>query len=352
MGRLRCVAAINVGTRQDGREHGANVIDVRGDQCHSCGARRPRRQPSRRCSRQFTNPYGDGRASERIVRVLTTADLGPSLLVKRASTLLADWWRLPPTTTGAHYRRYACDAAYCDGVDRLIASWLPSQASTMLDVGSGDGVRAVQLASSLGIDALCSDPSQPMSEQCRSHHRGTVLTCAAEALPSNAGAFDVITCVWNVLGAIEEPERRLAALHGMKERLALAGLFVDVHNRYNVAAAGLRRVVARMARDLVTPSQANGLVSFTWRSTASAFQPADICSDPEMRRLFAAARLTPVRHAFVHYDTGQVCGRWRGQMVWALEHVPHARDTPLRRVDGFACESAGDRCCAESSHAG
>ncbi|MFN7984368.1 MAG: class I SAM-dependent methyltransferase [Vicinamibacterales bacterium] len=227
-----------------------------------------------------------------------------------------------------HYRRYALRrAAYCDGVDRLIASWLPSQASTMLDVGSGDGVRAVQLASSLGIDALVlSDPSQPMSEQCRSHHRGTVLTCAAEALPSNAGAFDVITCVWNVLGAIEEPERRLAALHGMKERLAPAGrLFVDVHNRYNVAAAGLRRVVARMARDLVTPSQANGLVSFTWEIDGLRIPTRGyLFTDPEMRRLFAAARLTPVRHAFVHYDTGQVCGRWRGQMVWALEHASRA----------------------------
>ena len=224
-----------------------------------------------------------------------------------------------------HYRRYALRrAAYCDGVDRLIAGWRPLQASTMLDVGSGDGVRAVRLASSLGIDSLVlSDPSPPMIAQCRVNHNGPVLTCAAESLPSIAGTFDVITCVWNVLGAIEEPEPRLAALRGMKGRLAPSGrLFIDVHNRYNVATAGLRRVITRMARDLVTPGESNGLVSFTWEIDGLRIPTRGyLFTEREMRALFAAAGLTPVRHAFVRYDSGEVCGRWRGQMVWALEHA-------------------------------
>ena len=32
----------------------------------------------------MSNPYGDGHASERIVKVLTTAPLGQELLIKRA----------------------------------------------------------------------------------------------------------------------------------------------------------------------------------------------------------------------------------------------------------------------------
>jgi UDP-N-acetylglucosamine 2-epimerase len=35
----------------------------------------------------MTNPYGEGRASETIVRVLTSAPLGQNLLVKHATDL-------------------------------------------------------------------------------------------------------------------------------------------------------------------------------------------------------------------------------------------------------------------------
>jgi UDP-N-acetylglucosamine 2-epimerase (non-hydrolysing)/GDP/UDP-N,N'-diacetylbacillosamine 2-epimerase (hydrolysing) len=35
----------------------------------------------------MTNPYGDGHAAERIVGVLTSAPLGPELLIKRALPL-------------------------------------------------------------------------------------------------------------------------------------------------------------------------------------------------------------------------------------------------------------------------
>ncbi|MFN7984367.1 MAG: UDP-N-acetylglucosamine 2-epimerase [Vicinamibacterales bacterium] len=83
--------AINVGTRQDGREHGANVIDVPAETGAILAALAQTQTAAfAQMLATIRNPYGDGRASERIVRVLTTADLGPSLLVKRASALLAD----------------------------------------------------------------------------------------------------------------------------------------------------------------------------------------------------------------------------------------------------------------------
>lgn len=81
-------AAINVGARQDGREHGENVIDVPADSGAILrAADRALSAPFQQMLVSVENPYGDGHASERIVQVRTTTALGMSLLVKRAAPL-------------------------------------------------------------------------------------------------------------------------------------------------------------------------------------------------------------------------------------------------------------------------
>lgn len=75
---------VNVGTRQGGRDHGANVLDV---DCES-GAivdaiRRVISPEFRRGIAGMRNPYGDGHAAERIVDRLRTVSLGRQLLMKR-----------------------------------------------------------------------------------------------------------------------------------------------------------------------------------------------------------------------------------------------------------------------------
>jgi UDP-hydrolysing UDP-N-acetyl-D-glucosamine 2-epimerase len=84
---------VNVGLRQKGRERARNVLDAapdttailaRIDEAHSAAFRNS--------LEGMTNPYGDGRAAERIVQVLTTCPLGQDLLIKRAT-------HLPPTVS-------------------------------------------------------------------------------------------------------------------------------------------------------------------------------------------------------------------------------------------------------------
>jgi UDP-hydrolysing UDP-N-acetyl-D-glucosamine 2-epimerase len=75
---------INVGRRQQGRWHGNNVIDVG----HStddirAGLRKIVSRDFQRSLRGIENPYGDGRAADRIVKVLKNVDLCPALMVKR-----------------------------------------------------------------------------------------------------------------------------------------------------------------------------------------------------------------------------------------------------------------------------
>lgn len=76
---------VNIGIRQRGREHAANVVDVPAEPAAIRDAIR------RATSRQFRvavhgleNPYGDGHAAERIVKLLAAAPLGKRLLFKRS----------------------------------------------------------------------------------------------------------------------------------------------------------------------------------------------------------------------------------------------------------------------------
>jgi UDP-hydrolysing UDP-N-acetyl-D-glucosamine 2-epimerase len=79
------VPTVNIGERQRGRERAANVIDAPANRAAILSAiTRARSREFRASLGGMSNPYGDGRASEMILEVLTGAPLGRQLLVKRA----------------------------------------------------------------------------------------------------------------------------------------------------------------------------------------------------------------------------------------------------------------------------
>jgi UDP-hydrolysing UDP-N-acetyl-D-glucosamine 2-epimerase len=75
---------VNVGARQTGRLRAANVVDVGPERDEILAGIEAALAPGFRAGlRGLTNPYGDGRAAERIVRVLRTVELSPALTRKR-----------------------------------------------------------------------------------------------------------------------------------------------------------------------------------------------------------------------------------------------------------------------------
>jgi UDP-hydrolysing UDP-N-acetyl-D-glucosamine 2-epimerase len=78
------VPAVNVGIRQQEREHAANVIDVPADRIAIQEAVRQALSPEfRRSIRGLASPYGDGQASKIITDVLQRTPVGEKLLFKR-----------------------------------------------------------------------------------------------------------------------------------------------------------------------------------------------------------------------------------------------------------------------------
>jgi UDP-N-acetylglucosamine 2-epimerase (non-hydrolysing)/GDP/UDP-N,N'-diacetylbacillosamine 2-epimerase (hydrolysing) len=77
---------VDVGIRQQGRERPMNVINAAPNVESIVASIRDARSPQFRQSLEgMVNPYGDGHASERIVRVLTDAPPSKELLLKRQS---------------------------------------------------------------------------------------------------------------------------------------------------------------------------------------------------------------------------------------------------------------------------
>src|SRR5208283_3079940 len=74
---------VNIGNRQAGRVRGANVIDT-GSSAQEIlrGIRQACSPAFRRSLSGLVNPYGDGRAAERIVNRLRTQDLHGNLITK------------------------------------------------------------------------------------------------------------------------------------------------------------------------------------------------------------------------------------------------------------------------------
>jgi UDP-hydrolysing UDP-N-acetyl-D-glucosamine 2-epimerase len=82
------VPVVNVGIRQQGREHAANVINVPAERKAISKAIAGARSAKFRSEiRRLESPYGDGEASKIICKTLLHAPLGPKLLFKR--TVLA-----------------------------------------------------------------------------------------------------------------------------------------------------------------------------------------------------------------------------------------------------------------------
>jgi len=75
---------VNVGARQAGRLRAANVVDVSPDRDEILAGVDAALTPAFRAGLSgMKNPYGDGHAAERIVRVLRTVELGATLTRKR-----------------------------------------------------------------------------------------------------------------------------------------------------------------------------------------------------------------------------------------------------------------------------
>jgi len=199
--------------------------------------------------------------------------------------------------------------AYLDSTEEIIARSLSPGSRSLLDAGAGDGARALRLASRAAIERIVL--IEPSASMIGSAGKDVVVwPVRAEELSSESigERFDVILCLWNVLGHVPTAERRLRALRSMARLLSSQGsFFLDVTHRYNLRSYGLLPTVARLLRDLAAPHETNGDVRATWSfpdETISTY--GHVFTHREILGLTAAAGLQVQEQYSVDYQTGQI----------------------------------------------
>jgi SAM-dependent methyltransferase len=198
--------------------------------------------------------------------------------------------------------------AYLRSVEQLILARIPHGSRSLLDIGAGDGVRARRIASAAGIPRLVLlEPSAAMAALAGGP--AELWPIRAEALKPEAitERFDVVTCLWNVLGHIRPGSERQRTLTGIAQLLTPHGLFfLDVNHRYNARSHGVVATAARWIHDRLLPSDTNGDARAKWSSGSEIVSTfGHVFTDREVVRLAHAARLKPLERFVVDYDTGQ-----------------------------------------------
>ena len=179
-------------------------------------------------------------------------------------------------------------------------------AHSLLDVGAGDGTRTLRIAQAAAIaNVVLVEPSAGMRRQCRQHAK--YWQYRATEIPETASQFDVITCLWNVLGHLENHAERVFVLSRLRGLLAPSGaIFLDVNHRYNAAAYGGAKTLLRMAYDGLFPSERNGDVIVRWPVGDGYIRTrGHVFTQTELHELFRGSRLTIKKKWIVHYESGE-----------------------------------------------
>jgi len=225
--------------------------------------------------------------------------------------------RVAPTLAGM----YAGRKAYFEAIDELVLTNLRFGARSMLDVGCGSGLRAAGIAQKADIsDLVLLEPSSGMRELIAPGHQ--VWASRIEGLVDTPRKFDVITCLWNVLGHVNTPDKRAAALRNMRAMLTANGLiFLDVQNRYNAQEYGWLKTAGRRLYDSIRPAATNGDVTIRWESGVETIvTTGHVFTRREMLELIRAAALSVQKLVFVNYRTGQQrSSQFAGSMFFVLQ---------------------------------
>lgn len=205
--------------------------------------------------------------------------------------------------------------SYLRSIEEIILSRTLNSAKSLLDVGAGDGVRASRIAKKCGIqNIVLAEPSQKMIAPAAAATK--VWSVRAEEMGNqprskegrDPATFDVITCLWNVLGHVRGFENRSRAMRAMTKFLSPEGkCFIDVNHRYNARAYGVLPTLGRLIRDSISYADENADVTAAWKVCEGVISTyGHVFTDREIRQLAKIAGLEIEERIVVDYDSGKI----------------------------------------------
>lgn len=217
----------------------------------------------------------------------------------------------------------AVRSAYLAAIEQAIISQIPGNASSMLDIGTGDGARALRVARDSGIKhVVLLEPSPAMRAQISGDV--DIWPIRAEDIAyytrGQGRRFDVITLLWNVLGHVPHAARRNVLVQVATLLSPRGFFFIDVIHRYNIRSYGFARTMLRYLHDCIAPNTTNGDVVVSWDKLNSACATyGHVFTDREMLALTTNTGLALQKRIILDYRTGSV-GRFpfQGNLLYVF----------------------------------
>ena len=222
------------------------------------------------------------------------------------------------------YREYASKKeAYLQSVDDFIKADANGKRS-IIDIGAGDGTRLLKILAAMGgsVRAVVIDNSDGMIDLLQKIPNVKVLK-ADIASPKfhPVGKYEIVLCLWNVIGHVMTEKERIMALKHMAGLLEDDGIiFLDVNNRYNVVQYGFKSVLVNIMKDVLSRDERNGDFALTIEAGGKKIcTVVHLFSPTEVERLINAAGLKVVQRRMIDYETGKhVDNVWSGQLIYKL----------------------------------
>ena len=210
---------------------------------------------------------------------------------------------------------------YLRAVENHIVLRIPAGAQSLLDIGAGDGSRAMRIAAAAKLPTVVLlEPSAGMAGAAASgaeHWRMRAEDLDPVAISQR---FDVITCLWNVLGHVPQASR-VRSLSAAARLLSDHGrLFLDVNHRYNARSYGWLATCARWLRDATLPSPQTGDVIASWSVGADRIStPGHVFRHREILGLAQQSGLEAIGRIVLDYEGGTLRHfPWRGNLLYVL----------------------------------
>ena len=193
---------------------------------------------------------------------------------------------------------------YIESINNLIFNYVSKPVNYYLDAGGGDGIRASAISKKINAKhTVLIDRSQSMIDLVKSKNFKYVSRIKIADFKYNQ-KFNLITCLWNVMGHIDSRKERLASLVNLRKLLSEDGLLIiDVNNRYNFNY-GLVNVFKNIIKDIFPyNSKKKGWFRFEHREK---FFPVYLHSPFEILRDLKHIGFKDFKTFTVDYNNGKI----------------------------------------------
>lgn len=206
--------------------------------------------------------------------------------------------------------------AYLRKVDSIIIEDFDTKAKRVLDVGSGDGSRGIKIFRSINADEICMvEESREIIKNIERDERINIYLGSIQTFQSQQ-SFDLILCLWNVLGHVDTFEERVRILKMLKSLLSADGVIViDFNNRHNYRHYGIVSVLRNLLKSAFIKEP--GWFDIKNRETNTKVY---IHSYFEIKRMISLAGLRIKSLRIVDYDNGDTYRNlFKGQFLFYLQ---------------------------------